>query len=366
MLKINKFITIAAVIVVALSCSLNKSTAKQDNTQSINANVSCVAFYNLENLFDTIDQPNRDEEYLPNGANKWNTRKYTSKLRHMAQAISVIGKTHSSVGAVILGVSEVENRGVLEDLVKEPAIADRHYEIVHYDSPDRRGIDVGLLYNPRYFTVSSSKSFFLGKQFLNETQYSDAPDSTFLTRDQLLVSGYLQNEKIHIIVNHWPSRTGGEKQSEPLRIAAAKLTRSIVDSLLKTDSQARIIVMGDLNDDPFNESCSKIMNAKKDKNEVAPDQLYNVFWKTHESGTGSLVYNNRWNLFDQIMLSHQLLGSDNDKLRFWKSEIVREDFLFQQEGAYKGTPLRTHAGGAWLDGYSDHLPTLVYLIKQKK
>ncbi|MDR0810807.1 MAG: endonuclease/exonuclease/phosphatase family protein [Paludibacter sp.] len=354
-------------IFVIFACSHNKQIS--DN-QKINVEVNCIAFYNLENLFDTIhDDGKNDFEYLPAGANKWNTIKYKSKLHNMAFAISQIGADDKDaklpMGAVILGVSEVENRRVLEDLVAQPEIANRQYQIVHHEGPDRRGVDVALLYNPRYFTVTSSKSHFLGKKYLTGSSYENSPDSTFRTRDQLLVSGYLQGEKIHVIVNHWPSRTGGEKQSEPLRIAAARLTRHIVDSLMNVDINSKIVVMGDLNDDPFNESCAKILGAKKDKNAVEKNELYNVFWKTLDSGVGSLIYNGRPNLFDQIIVSSGLINGAKTELQFWKAEVFRRNFLLQQEGQYKGTPLRTHAGGVWLNGYSDHLPTLIYLIKEK-
>ena len=346
---------LASILLLSWSFAGSQNRKSADNSL-ISVELSCVAFYNLENLFDTIhDVGKNDYEYLPDGANKWNTRKYMAKLQNMSYAISQIGTDKSPVGAVILGVAEVENWRVLNDLVNQPAIANRNYQIVHYEGPDRRGVDVALLYNPRYFTYSSSKTFTL--------HYAPNPD--FRTRDQLLVTGLLQNERIHIIVNHWPSRTGGEKQSEPLRKAAAGLTRSIVDSLFRAEPNAKIIIMGDLNDDPANESCAKVLGAKRDADKVKAGELYNVFWKTHNSGIGSLAYNNRWNMFDQIIISHGLLHANRGSLRFWQSEIFRRDFLIQQEGRYKGTPLRTFAGGVWLNGYSDHLPTLIYLVKEK-
>ena len=359
-LKVNIVIATLFVVAINISCASKNKLAEKTNgaastVSNIKVQLSCVAFYNLENLFDTIDNENNDAEFLPNGANKWGTMKYNAKLKRMSYAISQIGLDNSPVGPAILGVSEIENRGVLEDLIKQPALKDRSYQIVHYDSPDRRGVDVGLLYNPRFFTVTNSKSYRLHTE-----------DTTFLTRDQLMVSGYLQGEKIHVIVNHWPSRSGGEERSRPKRNAAAGLTRSIVDSLFRTDPKAKIIVMGDLNDDPFNESCATVLGAKKNAEDVKPGELYNVFWKTHDKGMGSLSYNNQWNLFDQIIISNEFVNGDKSKLRFWKSEIFYRNFLIQEEGRYKGTPLRTHAGGVWLNGYSDHLPTLIYLVKEIK
>lgn len=343
-------------LLTALIFMVGCSSGRVEKAPPVNVAVSPVAFYNIENLFDTIDQPNvNDIEFTPQGSMKWGSMKYLAKLERMSYAISQIALDHSPVGAVIIGISELENRGVLEDLVKQPAIKDRSYDIVHYDSPDRRGIDVALLYNPKYFIVTNSKSYRL-----------QSPDTAFRTRDQLMVSGYLQDEKVHIIVNHWPSRSGGELRSRPKRNEAAALTRSIVDSLFRIEPKARIIVMGDLNDDPGNESVATILGAKENKEDVKPGELYNVFWKTHRRGIGSLAYNDQWNMFDQIILSHELVNQGDNKLYLWKSEIFNRAFLIQQEGAYKGTPLRTHAGGVWLNGYSDHFPTLVYLIKALK
>lgn len=353
MKKLSNFnLIILFTIVLCFSCK-PKSNLVTSPEKKINVSINCVAFYNLENLFDTINNENNDEEYLPNGVNKWNSMKYNAKLHNMSTVISQIGMEDCPGGISLIGVSELENKGVLEDLVKQPALKNRSLQIVHYDSPDRRGVDVGLIYNPRYFTVTNSKSYRL-----------KMADPNFLTRDQLMVSGYLQNEKIHVIVNHWPSRSGGEMDSREKRNAAAALTRSIVDSLYKVDPKSKVIVMGDLNDDPFNESCATILGAKKNAEDVKTGDLYNVFWKTLEKGVGSLSYNNQWNLFDQIIISNDLLNAEKSKLKFWKSEIFYRNFLIQQEGRYKGSPLRTHSGGVWLNGYSDHLPTMIYLVKE--
>ena len=335
------------------SCGAQSNTTKNEKTKD---QISCIAFYNLENLYDTINNENvNDEEFTPSGTNNWNSTKYQSKLERMSYAISQIGLDYSPSGAAFIGVSEIENRNVLEDLVKQPNLIKRGYEIVHYDGPDRRGVDVALLYNPKQFKVTNSKSYRL---------YTE--DSTFLTRDQLMVSGYLQDEKIHVIVNHWPSRSGGEERSRPKRNAAAKLTRSIVDSLFRVDPKAKIVVMGDLNDDPFNESCALILGAKKELKDLKDGELYNTLWKTLEMGLGSLTYNNQWNLFDQIIISNELANGDRSKLKLWKAEVFNRSFLIQQDGRYKGSPLRTYSGGAWTNGYSDHLPTLNYLVKEVK
>lgn len=341
-----------AALVLLHSCASVRSTSEE---QKVAVNVVGIGFYNLENLFDTINQPNLDEEFLPDGSMRWTGMKYRAKLKNMAYAISRIGTDVTPGGVSVLGVCEIENRGVLEDLVKEPAIADRTYRIVHYDSPDRRGVDVGLLYNPRDFIVTGSKSYRMNLP----------ADSLFHTRDILLVSGYLLSEKLHVIVGHWPSRIGGEVASAPKRNAAAETTRHIVDSLYKHEPDAKIVIMGDLNDDPSNESTAKILQAKRNRDDVPRQGLYNPMWRILDSGVGSLAYNNQWNLFDQIIISEPLLHEDNSRLRFWKAEVFNKRFLVQQEGAFRGSPLRTHAGGVWLNGYSDHFPTLIYLVKQR-
>jgi len=357
MLK-NKFsIGFLVAISILLSIAGNvKSSVPPKANEKVKVQISCVAFYNQENLFDTINDPNvNDEEYTPNGPVKWNTQKYMAKLQHMSYAISQIGLDYCPAGVALIGVSEIENLGVMEDLIKQPDLVKRAYEIVHYDSPDRRGVDVALIYNPKLFIVTNSKSYRLRMA-----------DPNFLTRDQLMVSGYLQGEKIHVIVNHWPSRSGGEMESRPKRNAAAALTRSIADSLFRIDPKAKVIIMGDLNDDPFNESCQTILKAKKDMNDVKDGELYNTLWKTLDMGVGSLAYNDQWNLFDQQIISGGLAHAEKGTLKFWKAEIFNRPFLTQQEGKYKGTPWRTHSGGAWTNGYSDHYPTLMYLIKEQK
>ena len=348
----RKFIYLLALNFILVACGSGKQVSKSGGGESFQ--VVSVAFYNLENLFDTINQSNNDEEFLPEGAMRWTGMKYRGKLKNISYAISQIGKETTPAGPSIVGVSEIENRGVLEDLVKEPSISNRTYEIVHYDSPDRRGVDVGLLYNPRDFLVTSSKSYRLLPN-----------DTAFRTRDQLLVSGYLLGEKVHVIVGHWPSRIGGEVASSPRREAAAGLSRHIVDSLYRLDANAKIIIMGDLNDDPFNTSTAKVLDARRNMEDVPEKGLYNPMWRILDAGVGSLAYNNQWNLFDQIIISQPFLNKDKTKLSFWKAEVFNKKFLIQQEGSYKGTPMRTHAGGVWLNGYSDHFPTLIYLVKGK-
>ncbi|MCB2197186.1 MAG: endonuclease/exonuclease/phosphatase family protein [Bacteroidetes bacterium] len=317
--------------------------------------VATIAFYNLENLFDTLDTPDKhDFEYTPEGNKDWNTKKYYSKQENMAKVISQIGADLTKTAPAVIGVSEIENRSVLEDLVKMPALKPYNYKIVHYESPDRRGIDVALLYQESIFTVTNSLAAKLTVE--------DKED--FFTRDQLVVSGLLDGEKIHFIVNHWPSRYGGEKKSRPLRNAAADLCRSLADSIMNEDPNAKIIIMGDLNDDPNNESLLKHLNAKRDERTTKEGDLFNTTYPLFKKGIGTLAYRDNWNLFDQMIVSYPLLGEDRSTFKFYKTLIFNKDFLTQQEGRYRGYPLRTHAGGVYKNGYSDHFPVYLYLIKE--
>lgn len=317
-----------------------------------------AAFYNLENLFDTINNNGKyDLEFSPQGARQWNGEKYWSKIENMAKAISHFTTQATPKGPAVIGVSEIENITVLQDLVKHPYLKEWRLQIVHHDSPDRRGVDVGLLYNPRFFRV------------LNVTNARVVVDGypNFLTRDQMCVTGLMGTDKVSVIVNHWPSRSGGEEGSRPLRAAAAKRVKLTVDSLLKDDPNQGIIIMGDLNDDPQDASCAKVLGAKRNKKDVGEGELYNPFWAMLDKGIGSLGYYGNWNLFDQIIVSDYFLGDkDSGKLSFFKASVLNFDFLINPKGQYKGYPLRTYSGGAFLNGYSDHFPTEVYFVKRVK
>ncbi|MBN2615356.1 MAG: endonuclease/exonuclease/phosphatase family protein [Bacteroidales bacterium] len=314
-----------------------------------------IGFYNQENLFDTVNDPKiNDEEFLPDGINHWNTAKYMRKLQHMSEAISKIGLSVNPDGVAVLGISEIENRKVIEDLISMPALKDRHYQIVHYNSPDRRGVDVALLYNPKYLKVLATKSTRLYVKGM----------PNFRTRDQLLVEGSLLGEKIYFIVNHWPSRYGGEKRSRPLRDAAAALSRHISDSLMAINPKAKIIVMGDLNDNPNNESVLKIMKAVGSEKQMKGSDFFNPMYKLYKSGNGTTAWRDTWSLFDQILLSPGLMGKNYSTWEYYKVEVFNKQFLVQKEGRYKGYPYRSFAGGAWMGGYSDHFPVYVVLIRE--
>lgn len=314
-------------------------------------------FYNLENLFDTDDDPNNrgDDEFTPEGSYNWTEQKYHQKLSNIANVISQLGKDDCPSGLAFLGVSEVENRRVLEDLLKTAPLNKMNLKIIHYDSPDRRGIDVAFLYNPQIFNVTSSTTY----------PYVLPDNPKYKTRDQLLVSGKLAGENFHVIVCHWPSRYGGGK-SNPLREHAASISKHIVDSIMNADPTAKIMITGDFNDDPTDPSCTEVLKAKRYKKDVMPNELFNSTWQLYAKGIGSLCYNGQWNLYDQIIITGTLLGEDNGTLKYWKNQIFNYDFLMEQEGKRKGYPLRTFSGRRFINGYSDHLPSLIYFIKEVK
>jgi len=342
-----------SVLLVALFVSFQTTKAQEKQYK-----VACVAFYNLENLFDTIVDTNPNiilaDEFTPKGRNNWTSKRYKAKLLRMADVISQIGGQFSPQGPAVIGVSEIENRQVLEDLVNTPKLKARHYKIIHFDSPDRRGIDLALLYRATAFKPTSQKAFPL--------IIADKPD--FYTRSQLLVTGLLDGEEMHFIVNHWPSRRGGEKRSRPLRNAAADLSRSIADSILEVKPNAKIIIMGDLNDDPTNESLRKHLKAKGKIKKMKAGDFYNPMMEKFKNGNGTLAYRDSWSLFDQLIITPALINSDKGTYKFLRAKIFKNKKLTQKEGKYKGYPLRTYAGGTFQGGYSDHFPVYLLLVKE--
>ena len=318
-----------------------------------------IGFYNQENLFDTChDAGKNDYEYLPSKG--WNGVKYTNKLKNMSRALADMGTDMlPGVGCSLIGLAEVENHRVLDDLTALPALKERGMKYVHIEGPDKRGIDCALLYNPAYFTVKNVKLV----PYVQEL----AKDSAFKTRGFLTVRGSLAGDDVAVIVCHWPSRFSGSFYRE----SGARQTKSVKDSLLRLNPQMKVLVMGDMNDDPTNVSMHEVLQAKATIQEVGEDDMYNPWYNIlAKDGKGTLFYKGSWNLFDQIVLSPNLLNKDKKKdyssLKFWKNQVFRRDYLIQQEGQYKGAPLRTQAGGRWLNGYSDHLPVVLYLVKKKK
>lgn len=324
-----------------------------------NYKVAAIGFYNLENLFDTLDSPNtNDADFLPNGRLLWNTQKYVAKQANMAKVIALLGTELNPDGLAIMGCAEVENRKVLEDLVAQPALKARNYKIVHFDSPDERGIDCGLLYNPKYFTVTGSRAV--------PVPLKNPKDTTIdFTRDILYVTGRLDGEPLHIMVCHWPSRRGGEKASEWARMAAATRCKQLADSIRTKNPEAKVIVMGDLNDDPNNKSLTEGLNSRGKLDDVKPGDFYNLMFDHFRQGNGTLAYRDAWNLFDQMLVSKPLVNKKSGGWQVYKSMVFKEPWLLQTEGAFRGYPFRTYVGDIFINGYSDHLPVYFFLLKKK-
>jgi hypothetical protein len=334
--------------------------------------IHTIAFYNVENLFDTInDSGKSDDDYLPDGNESWTSKKYRTKLGNIAKVLSEIGKDENPEPPTIIGLCEIENRRVLEDLVKQHPLMAEEYGIVHFDSPDSRGTDVALLFRKKSFRPTSYINIpLIIKDTLSEENKAVAKSKKgrkkkqapkIFTRDQLLVTGLLDGEEMHFIVNHWPSRYGGEKKSSPNREAAASLNKKIIDSLYRINPNAKVITMGDFNDGPYNNSIKNVLGAKGIRDDVKPLGLFNPMEEMSRKGTGSVAYKDAWDIFDQVIVSCPLLMDDHMSLRYWKAGVFNKEYLTQPTGQYKGYPLRNAHGEA---GYSDHFPVYLYLIKQ--
>lgn len=313
-----------------------------------------VAFWNVENLYDTINDPTTDdEEWLPSSKNNWNSEKYAKKLDNISTIISKIGVDANTEGAAIMGLAEIENKTVLEDLVKMPKLKSRNYQIVQYNSPDKRGIDVAFLYNPTFFKYTSSSVHTVKLP----------GDSLHPTRDQLLVNGKLEGVPIHVLVCHWPSRRGGEEESKANRIAAAKVAKAIIDSIRKAEKNAKIIMMGDLNDDPKDESIKNTIVTASDAIKSDAKTMFNPMESILDAGQGTLSFKGKWNLFDQIILTESLSKKQKSSFYFKSAHINNFPEVCETKEKYKGQPLRTFAGGKYLGGYSDHFGVYVVLSK---
>jgi hypothetical protein len=341
------------IIFITAILLLSPAQAQED----VKVKLTCIAFYNIENLFDTINDPNiNDEEFLPEGAYQWTGERYWEKLQNISYVIDKVGNKYNKMRPVILGLSEVENMTVLKDLVNTDILKPLNYGIVHYDSPDRRGVDVALLYQKDKFTVISSFPY----------KFTLPGEDDFFSRDALLVTGILDKDTLNILVNHWPSRRGGQNESAYRRNAAGDLNRQIVDSILNVNPNAKIIVMGDLNDDPDDPSVLKHLRAKGNRKKLQQGDLYNTMWDLYKNGVGTLAYRGKWNLFDQIIVSQGLLDNDMKSWELYAAHVFNDNFLITQEGRWVGYPYRTYSGGSYIGGYSDHFPSYIILVKKVK
>jgi predicted extracellular nuclease len=312
-----------------------------------------IGFYNVENLYDTEKDPFADDsEFLPNGAYQWTQERYQNKLKNLSFAISEIEKEQG--GVVVLGVCEVENEIVMNDLVAQEFLKPYNYKVAHHDGPDYRGVDVAFIYQGERFEFISQKAHTL----------TIPNNPRFRTRDQLLLVGVLdKTDTLYLIANHWPSKRGGEARSNPLRMAAAKLTKSIVDSILNINKNAKVIIMGDLNDNPNAKSITVGLNAKGKTKEVTKYDVFNPMWKMYQDGIGSYAYRDSWDMIDQILVSYALLNPKPNTYKYISAHVFSPNFLKTKTGPYQGYPFRSYGGGNYQGGYSDHFP--VYIVLKK-
>ncbi|MFT4202444.1 MAG: endonuclease/exonuclease/phosphatase [Chitinophagaceae bacterium] len=314
-----------------------------------------VAFYNVENLYDTVDNTLvDDDDFLETGKRRYGAAIYREKIGHIVQVLNELGMDVAGSMTALVGLAEVENDTVLTDIVQHPVLAKKEWQFIHFDSRDRRGVDVALLYNPRLFQVRTAQPLFVS--------IPSNSKSAYYTRDILHVEGVLLGEKIHVYVNHWPSRVGGEAKSYPARAAVAQALRRHINAVKKYDSAARILVMGDLNDDPISRSVVKDLGATNNKN-LMDTLLHNPWGDFYKKGYGTLAFQNAWGLFDQIMLSQNWLPRNDSTLFFWKANIFKPSYLIETSGNYRGYPKRTYSGDNYQGGYSDHFPVYVTLLK---
>lgn len=304
-----------------------------------------VSFFNLENLFDTRNDPlTNDSDFLPNSEKKWTQKRYENKLFKLGLAISSIGKTETETHPAIVGVAEVENDKVLEDLLNSEHLKDLPYDFIHYDSADERGIDVALIYDTNVFTVTNSEPY--------SVSLFDEDGSADYTRDILLVSGLFDGELIHFLVNHWPSKH--EEANTPKRLLLSNKVGDIVALLKQENPDAKIIIMGDFNDNSGSESVKSLVNN---------NALFNPMETLRSYNRGSVNYRFRWDIFDQFMLTHNFLDHKQGTYNFSDADIFDADFLKQYKGKYAGQPFRTFAGKKYKGGYSDHFPVFLLLRK---
>ena len=298
-----------------------------------------IGFYNLENLFDTENDPNiLDDDFTENSERNWNKDRYNKKIEQLGKVISNIGYKETSNPPVIIGVAEVENNEVLNDLIASKHLKNKGYDFVHFDSPDERGIDTALLYRESYFSIVSSEAIplYINGKFGNRDY----------TRDILYIKGKLKNEIVHLLINHWPSRRSGIEDNSYKRIAAANKNNEIIDAITSEDANAKIIILGDFNDDPKSESVKTL----SEKTMYNPMEMLLTYY------SGSLNYRGKWNLFDQIIISNNFLQQHGNLFRFEKAKIFNPKYLKEFKGKYKGNPLRTFIGKKYLGGLSDHFP----------
>lgn len=300
------------------------------------------------------------EEFTPKSGKNYTYKIYKQKLENEAKVISEMGRAYTGTAPVVVGLIEVENRQVVEDLVKEPALAKYDYGVVHYNSYDYRGIDVAFIYQKRRFTPS--------KSWKKEVKVFGDNGNREYTRDILVLTGFLDNEKVAFFLNHWPSRRGGEAASLPKRNAAAAILKKEMDSVKSLDPSTKLIAMGDFNDDPISPSLKNYLKAVGNPKDLNEENHYlNLMYPLYKKGVASLAYQDAPNLFDQIIVSSNLYSPNNELRKdysVFKAEVFAPAYLVNKEGNYKGYPFRSWNGDQFTGGYSDHFPAFVVLQKE--
>lgn len=329
-----------------------------------------VGFYNLENLFDTVDDPQKnDEDFLPEGRNQWTEDKYLKKLDNMAKVIEMMSEENGTYHTV-LGVCEVENEKVVKDLASHSRISDAGYKVVHYDSPDGRGIDVALLYRPDQFKVKESESIpftFKGSSIDFVLDAQERKD--YRTRDILMVRGMLEGEHFAFYVAHLPSRAGDKKGRDQLRERGAEIMYDHAMSMMKKYPGIKIVCMGDMNDNPTDSSMENYMHARGKVSEVGKEDFFSPYHQMLMDGFGTLSYRGVWSIYDLQFVNHALAHAPDGGLKIlpddkgYYGNVYKRDFLTNASGKYQGTPFRSFAGGRFLGGYSDHYPTYIIIGK---
>ncbi|MEL6256053.1 MAG: hypothetical protein AAFR87_28875 [Bacteroidota bacterium] len=349
----NRYLLILSFLLL-LACKSSgdaKTSLNNDHGLSTDQTEFVVAYYNVENLFDTEDNPDKiDEDFTPGGRYEWDQSKYERKLFQISKAIKSIGPE----GPDLLGLGEVENAKVIQDLLNQEPLKNRNYKFVHYESPDMRGIDVAFVYDSKLFKLSDDEAY--------EIYFKQEPDYT--SRKVLHVKGKFVNQKLHVLVNHWPSRRGGQQESEFRRVAVAEEVRGVIDGIYAKDKDAHVIVMGDMNDDPFNKSIVETLGAVGKMDALEENGLFNPMTKLHDADNyGSLTYRGKWNLFDQIIMSEDLLD-EKGKLKYVAGSAKVHNVELLQVGFGRGAkyPRRAIFRGQFEGaGYSDHFPVYVKL-----
>lgn len=348
----NKIFQTVCVLSLLFSCAIdhdNINDSDMEDQVNSNHNVTgrSVIFYNVENLFDTKNDPRtNDDDFTPYGEYRWDEERYEKKLANISEAINLIEEQ-----PLLIGLAEIENHKVIERLIETPGMDDTDFKYVHYNSPDRRGIDVALIYDSKEFEVLSSKKMPVKLE----------NNRGFNTRDILYVEGLISGSvKTHVFVNHWSSRREGQIESEHKRIKAATVLREKVDNILEYDANANIIIIGDFNDYPTNKSLNKVLRAKEAGYENEGD-LINLLFDEHENDEGTSVYQRDWSVLDQIVISQAIYDGKTLGIQNQDAEILRENELIYTYNDGGQKPSSTYGGRKYYGGYSDHLPVYILL-----